>query len=119
MCLDALNMLGYLIRYGMYFPLLSCYSLSFHVYFLCILLVLSIYHVHVGSTTYREGEIIIQGILVRQRSLSVGADTSCCLWPSYFVRLITVKSIRKFSLIGSFSPNRGKLPQSGEFLQFL
>ena len=34
------------------------------------------YHVHVGSTAYREGEIIIRGILVRQRKVSVEADTS-------------------------------------------
>ena len=31
-------------------------------YFLCILLVLiSIYHVQIGSTAFREGEIIIRG----------------------------------------------------------
>ena len=43
----------------------SCYQvIVFHFmhYFLCILLVLiSIYHVQIGSTAFREGEIIIRG----------------------------------------------------------
>ena len=36
-------------------------DLSFHVYFICLLLVISIYHVHVCSTMYREREINLRG----------------------------------------------------------